>query len=155
VTGRGVACTFRSQTVVAEMAEVEFNRATGRIWVKRIVCAYDCGLVINPEALVHTVENGLLHGISRAIYEEVKFDTAKVTSVDWITYPTLRHDDVPASIEVVLVNGDPNPKRPDLPPYGAGETMLKPTMAVVANALFDATGERIRRIPLMNRASKA
>jgi nicotinate dehydrogenase subunit B len=151
VTGRGMAYAFRGQTVVAEMAEVEVNRKTGRIWVKRIVCAHDCGLVINPEALVHTIENGLLHSISRALYEEVKFDTEKVTSVDWITHPTLRHDDVPESIEVVLVNGDPNPKRPDLPHYGAGETMLKPTMAVVANAVFDATGERIRRIPLFNR----
>jgi CO/xanthine dehydrogenase Mo-binding subunit len=147
-TGRGVAYAFRGQTVVAEIAEVEVNRKTGRIWVKRIVCAHDCGLVINPEALVHTIENGLLHSISRALYEEVKFDTEKVTSVDWITHPTLRHDDVPESIEVVLVNGDPNPKRPDLPHYGAGETMLKATMALIANAVFDATGQRIRRVPL-------
>ena len=148
VTGRGVAYAFRSQTVVAEIAEVEVNRKTGRIWIKRIVCAHDCGLVINPEALTRTIENGLLHSISRALYEEVKFDTEKVTSVDWITHPTLRHDDVPESIEVVLVNGDPNPKRPDLPHYGAGETMLKATMALVANAVFDATGVRLRRVPL-------
>jgi CO/xanthine dehydrogenase Mo-binding subunit len=148
VTGRGVAYAFRGQTVVAEIAEVEVNRKTGRIWIKRIVCAHDCGLVINPEALTRTIENGLLHSISRALYEEVKFDTEKVTSIDWITHPTLRHDDVPESIEVVLVNGDPNPMRPDLPHYGAGETMLKATMALVANAVFDATGVRIRRVPL-------
>ncbi|HEX8029871.1 MAG TPA: molybdopterin cofactor-binding domain-containing protein [Vicinamibacterales bacterium] len=148
VTGRGVAYAYRSQTVVAEIAEVEVNRKTGRIWVKRLVCAHDCGLVINPEALTRTIENGLLHGVSRALYEEVKFDTEKVTSVDWVTHPTLRHDDVPASIQLVLVNGDPNPKRPDLPHYGAGETMLKSTMAAVANAVFDATGVRLRRVPL-------
>ena len=86
--------------------------------------------------------------MSRALYEEVKFDTEKVTTVDWVTSPTLRHDDVPERIDVVLVNGDPNPNRPDLPHYGAGETVCKPTLAAIANAVFDATGIRLRRIPL-------
>jgi CO/xanthine dehydrogenase Mo-binding subunit len=147
VTGRGIGYAYRSQTVVAEIAEVEVNRATGRVWVKRLVCAYDCGLVVNPVALTRTIENGLLHGVSRSLYEEVSFDTEKVTSVDWITSPTLTHADVPERIDVVLVNGDPNPNRPDLPHYGAGETMLKPTMAAIANAVFDATGVRLRRGP--------
>ena len=146
-TGRGIAYSYRSQTVVAQIAEVEVNRTTGRIWVKRLVCAHDCGLVVNPVALTRTVENGLLHGVSRALYEEVTFDTEKVTSVDWATSPTLTHADVPERIDVVLVNGDPNPNRPDLPHYGAGETMLKPTMATIANAVFDATGVRLRRVP--------
>jgi CO/xanthine dehydrogenase Mo-binding subunit len=150
LAGRGIAYTYRSQTVVAEIAEVEVNRRTGRVWVKRIVCAHDCGLVINPEALRRTVEAGLLHAVSRTLHEEVRFDTEKVTSVDWATYPTLTHLDTPESIEVVLVNGDPNPKRGDLPHYGAGETMLKPTMAAIANAVFDATGVRLRRVPLRN-----
>jgi CO/xanthine dehydrogenase Mo-binding subunit len=147
LTGRGIAYTYRSQTVVAEIAEVEVNRRTGRVWVKRIVCAHDCGLVINPEALRRTVEAGLLHGVSRTLHEEVRFDTEKVTSVDWASYPTLTHLDTPESIEVVLVKGDPNPTRADLPHYGAGETMLKPTMAAIANAVFDATGVRLRRVP--------
>jgi CO/xanthine dehydrogenase Mo-binding subunit len=147
VTGRGVAYAYRSQTVVAEIAEVEVNRTTGRIWVKRLVCAHDCGLVVNPVALTRTIENGLLHGVSRSLYEEVSFDTEKVTSVNWVTSPTLTHADVPERIDVVLVNGDPNPQRPDLPHYGAGETMLKPTMAAIANAVFDATGVRLRRVP--------
>ena len=150
LTGRGVAYAYRSQTVVAEIAEVEVNRKTGRIWVKRLVIAHDCGLVINPEALTRTLENGALHSVSRALYEEVKFDTEKVTTVDWVTSPTLRHDDVPEKIDVILVNGDPNPSRPDLPHYGAGETVCKPTLAAIANAVFDATGERIRRVPLRN-----
>ncbi|HEX6213437.1 MAG TPA: molybdopterin cofactor-binding domain-containing protein, partial [Vicinamibacterales bacterium] len=148
LTGRGIAYAYRSQTVVAEIAEVEVNRKTGRIWVKRLVIAHDCGLVINPEALTRTLENGALHSVSRALYEEVKFDTEKVTTVDWVTSPTLRHDDVPEKIDVILVNGDPNPSRPDLPHYGAGETVCKPTLAAIANAVFDATGERIRRVPL-------
>jgi CO/xanthine dehydrogenase Mo-binding subunit len=83
LTGRGIAYTFRSQTVVAEIAEVEVNRRTGKVWVKRIVCAHDCGLVINPESLRRVVEAGLLHGLSRTLHEEVRFDTEKVTSVDW------------------------------------------------------------------------
>ena len=152
VTGRGIAYAYRSQTVIAEIAEVEVNRKTGRIWVKRLVIAHDCGLVINPETLTRVLENGALHSVSRALYEEVKFDTEKVTSIDWVTSPTLRHDDVPERIDVVLVNGDPNPNRPDLPHYGAGETVCKPTLAAIANAIFDATGERIRRIPLKSGA---
>ena len=147
LTGRGIAYAFRSQTVVAEIAEVEVNRRTGHVWVKRLVCAHDCGLVINPEGLRRTIEGGMLHSLSRALHEEVKFDTEKVTSVDWISHPTLTHADTPARIDVVLVNGDPNPNRPDLPHYGAGETACKPTIAAVANAIYDATGVRLRRVP--------
>ncbi|HEY3161490.1 MAG TPA: molybdopterin cofactor-binding domain-containing protein [Vicinamibacterales bacterium] len=147
LTGRGVSYAYRNQTIVAEIAEVEVNRKTGRVWVKRLVCAHDCGLVINPEGLRRTIEGGMLHSISRALYEEVAFDTEKVLSVDWVSHPTLTHLDAPAQIDVVLVNGDPNPNRPDLPPYGAGETSCKPMIAAVANAVFDATGVRMRRVP--------
>jgi CO/xanthine dehydrogenase Mo-binding subunit len=147
LTGRGIGYAFRSETVVAQIAEVEVNRVTGHVWVKRFVCAHDCGLIVNPEALTRALECGTLHSLSRALYEEVRFDTEKVTSVDWITHPTLTHLDVPERIDVVLVNGDPNPQRPDLPHYGAGETICKPTLAAVANAIFDATGVRLRRVP--------
>jgi CO/xanthine dehydrogenase Mo-binding subunit len=147
LTGRGIAYAFRGQTVVAQIAEVEVNRQTGHVWAKRLVCAHDCGLVVNPESLRHTVECGTLHGLSRALHEEVRFDTEKVTSVDWMSHPTLRHADMPERLEVVLVNGDPHPGRPDLPPYGAGEASLKPMLAAIANAIHDATGVRIRRVP--------
>jgi nicotinate dehydrogenase subunit B len=150
LTGRGVAYTFRSQTVVAQIAEVEVNRRTGRVWVKRLVCAHDCGLVINPEALIRTIEGGMMHSLSRALHEEVTFDTQKVTSVDWASYPTLTHADTPEQIDVVIVNGDPNQNRPDLPHYGAGETVCKPLIAAVANAIYDATGVRLRRVPFRN-----
>jgi len=153
LTGRGIAYAFRSQTVVAVIVEVEVNKQTGRIWAKRIVVAHDCGLVINPEALVRVVEAGALYGLSRALHEEVKFDAEKVTSVDWVTHPTLRHEDTPERIDVVIVNGDPNPNRPDLQHYGAGETMVKPMLAAVANAVFDATGTRMRRVPFATRGS--
>ncbi len=147
LSGRGVAYTYRSQTVAAQIAEVEVSRRTGHVWVKRMVCAYDCGLVINPEGLRRTVENGMLHSLSRTLHEEVRFDTEKVTSLNWASYPTMTHLDTPESLEVVLVNGDPNPKRADLPHYGAGETVCKPTLAAIGNAIFDATGVRLRRVP--------
>ncbi len=77
----------------------------------------------------------------------MQFDTEKVTSVDWASHPSLRHSDTPESIDVVIVNGDPEPDRPDLPPYGAGEASHKPVVAAVANAVYDATGVRLRRVP--------
>ena len=147
LSGRGVAHTYRGNTIVAVIAEVEVNRETGRVWAKRLVCAHDCGLVINPETLHHTVECGMLHGLSRALWEEVQFDTEKVTSVNWASYPSLRHSDAPEIIDIVLVNGDPNPNRPDLAPYGAGECSHKPLIAAIANAIYDATGVRLRRAP--------
>ena len=147
LAGRGIAYAYRSQTVVAQIAEVEVNRRTGHVWVKRMVCAHDCGLVINPEGLRRTLEGGMLYSLSRALHEETTFDTEKVTSVDWRTYPTMTHADTPASIDIVIVNGDPNPARPDLPHYGAGETVCKPTLAAIGNAIFDATGVRLRRVP--------
>jgi CO/xanthine dehydrogenase Mo-binding subunit len=147
LTGRGIAYCYRNQTVLAEIAEVEVDRGTGHVWVKRFVCAHDCGLVINPEGLRRTLEGNLLYGLSRALHEEVQFDSEKVTSVDWRTHPTLTHMDAPAQIDIVMVNGDPNPNRPDLPHYGAGEAACRPTIAAVANAIYDATGVRIRRVP--------
>jgi nicotinate dehydrogenase subunit B len=155
LTGRGVAYSFRSQTVVAEIAEVEVNRRTGHVWVKRLVCAHDCGLVINPEGLRRTIEGGMLHSLSRALHEEVRFDAEKTTGVDWISHPSLRHTDTPAKIDIVLVNGDPNPNRPDLPHYGAGETVCKPMIAAIANAIYDATGVRLRRVPFRDARVRA
>ncbi len=147
LTGRGIAYTYRSNTVVAMIAEVEVNRDTGHVFVKRLVVGHDCGLVINPAGARSAVECGSLHGLSRALWEEVQFDTQKVTSVNWVSHPSLRHSDTPEKIDVVLVNGDPNPKRSDLPHYGAGETSHKPVIAAVANAIYDATGVRLRRAP--------
>jgi CO/xanthine dehydrogenase Mo-binding subunit len=146
-TGRGIAYTYRSNTIAATIAGVEVDLDTGQVRVKRLVCAHDCGLVINPEGLRHTIECGMLHALSRALHEEVQFDEARVTSVDWASYPTLRHSDTPDVIDIVLVNGDPKPDRPDLPPYGAGEGSHKPLIAAVANAIHDATGVRLGRPP--------
>ena len=111
-TGRGIAYGIRNQTVVAEIAEVEVDRRTGHVRVVRMVVAHDCGLMVNPEGLRRTLECGLLHSLSRALHEEVTFDTEKVTSVDWRTSPTLRHTDTPEKIDIVLVNGDPGQEPP-------------------------------------------
>jgi len=148
LTGRGIAYSFRGQTMAAQIAEVEVNRQTGHVWAKRLVCGHDCGLVVNPEGLRRTVEGAMMHSLSRAIHEEVQFDREKVTSLDWVSHRTLRHSDTPAVMEVVFVNGDPNPNRPDMPSYGAGEAACKPLLAAIANAVHDATGVRIRRLPL-------
>ena len=109
LTGRGFAYAIRNQTVVAQIAEVEVNRRTGHVWVKRIVTAHDCGLVVNPAALRTTLEAGTLYGLSRALCEEVTFDTEKVTSVDWRTSPTLTHSDTPEKIDIVALSPQAGP----------------------------------------------
>jgi CO/xanthine dehydrogenase Mo-binding subunit len=149
LVGRGVAYTRykQAENYVATFMEVAVDRETGKITVRRVVCAHDCGLVVNPDALRNQIEGGIVQTLSRALHEEVQFDREKVTSVDWATHPSLRHSDTPERIDVVLVNGDPNPDRPDLPHYGAGETSHKPMIAAVANAVHDATGVRLRRAP--------
>ena len=118
-----------------------FTLALGLVGVFGV---FDLGL---GAALTRTLEGAMLHSLSRALYEEVRFDTEKVLSTDWASHPTLTHQDVPETIDVIHVNGDPNPNRPDLPHYGAGETACKPLLAAVANAIYDATGVRLRRVP--------
>ena len=149
--GQCGACTVlidgqATRTIIAQIAEVEVNRETGHVWVKRLVC----GLVINPEGLRGTIQGAMLHSLSRALHEEVQF-----TSVNWVSHPSLTHADTPAAIDVVLVNGDPDPDRPDLPHYGAGEAACKPLVAAVANAIYDATGVRLRRVPFRDEPVRA
>jgi CO/xanthine dehydrogenase Mo-binding subunit len=155
VTGRGIAYCNRGNPVLAVIAEVEVNLETGYVRVKRLTNAHDCGLVITPEGLRSTVQCAMLHAVSRALFEETRFDSEKVTSVDWRTYPIFTHKDSPDRIDVVIVNGDPNPTRPDLPHYGAGEPSHKPVVAAIANAIFDATGVRLRRVPFTPERVKA
>jgi CO/xanthine dehydrogenase Mo-binding subunit len=141
VHGRGIAFANRSGTRVAVVAEVEVNRETGRIWARKFTVAHDCGLVINPDGLTKTIEGNVVQGLSRTLWEEVRFDEKAVTSVDWLTYPILDMPDMPETIDVVIIN------RPEVPSTGAGEPAMRPTAAAVANAVFDATGVRIRRVP--------
>jgi CO/xanthine dehydrogenase Mo-binding subunit len=147
--GRGIAFAERNGTAVAAVAEVEVERSTGRVWARRVVVAHDCGLVINPQGLRYTIEGNVVQGISRAVYEQVRFDRDAVTSVDWASYPILEMQDAPAAIEVVLIN------RPEVAPSGAGEPTMRVIPAAVANAFFDATGVRLRKAPLNAERVKA
>src|SRR5258708_12465170 len=100
------------QIAVLRFSEVEVTRRNGHVWVKRLVCAHDCGLVVNPVSLRHTIECAMLHSLSRTLHEEVQFDTAKVTSVDWISHPTLTHPNPPQQSHLLLLTQTPNPNRP-------------------------------------------
>jgi nicotinate dehydrogenase subunit B len=147
--GRGIALGTRNGTYVGTVAEVEVNRRTGAVRVTRFVCAHDCGLIVNPKALQRTIEANLVQSLSRALLEEVTFDQRTVTSVDWRTYPVARAADVPPVVDVILLN------QIDLPPGGAGEPSSRPTAAAIANAVFDATGARVRQAPLTPARVKA
>ena len=125
----------------ALVAEVEVNQDTGKVTVKRFVAAQDCGPISNPDGLKNQLEGGVMQGMSRALGEEVTWDQTKITSVDWRTYrPVYLGGDVPA-IESVLIN------RPDAPANGAGETAITIVAGAIGNAIFDATGARIREAP--------
>jgi len=137
-----------TENYLATFIEAAVHPATGRVDVKRVVCAHDCGLVVNPGALRNQIEGGIVQGLSRALYEEVQFDDSRVTSVDWSTYPILRFPAVP-SIEVILI------ERPDETLWGGGEASTVPVAAALGNAIFDATGVRLRRVPFTAERVKA
>ncbi len=141
VTGRGIAYSQRNGTKVRDRREVEVDRTTGKIWAKKFTVAHDCGQIINPDGLEKCIEGNIIQGISRTLWEEVKFDNKSVTSVDWMTYPILDITETPETIDFALIN------HPDQPPTGAGEPSIRPVAAAIANAIFDATGVRIRRVP--------
>jgi CO/xanthine dehydrogenase Mo-binding subunit len=147
--GHGMAFILRGPTRVATFAEVEVNLKTGQVWGKRFVVAHDCGVVINPELLKMTIEGNVCQGLSRALMEEVMFDKNNVTSVDWEGYPILDMTQKPQSVEVVLMS------RPNIPPSGAGEGSMRPITAAVGNAIYDATGIRMRQAPFTPERIKA
>ncbi len=141
VSGRGIAYSQRNGTRVAIVAEIDIDRTTGKIYGRKFTVAHDCGLIINPDGLKRAIEGNIVQGLSRTLWEETKFDTKSVTSVDWISYPILDITETPAVVDVVLID------RPNVPASGAGEPSMRPLAAAVANAIFDATGVRIRRVP--------
>ena len=117
------------------------NQDTGLVVVRRCVAAIDCGPISNPDGLRNQVEGGIIHGMSRALREEVTWSADRVTSVDWQTYrPWYLGDEVPV-IESVLID------RPDAAANGAGETSITVMAAAIGNAIFDATGARVREVP--------
>jgi nicotinate dehydrogenase subunit B len=139
--GRGVATSLRGGTYNAAVADVEVDRKTGRIRVNHIVVAQDNGLTINPRAVKLGIEAGVVQTVSRTLYEQVTFDRSNVTSLDWHAYPIIRFKDAP-TVEVILLNN------PGLPATGSGEPSVNPIAPAIGNAVFDATGVRVRSLPM-------
>jgi CO/xanthine dehydrogenase Mo-binding subunit len=147
--GQGIGYATRAGTRVAVVAEVEVNRQSGKVWARRFVVAHDCGQIIAPDLLRLTIEGNIVQGASRALWEEVKFDAKGVTSTDWQSYPILDMTEAPEAVEIVLID------HPERTPSGAGEGATRPAAGAIANAIFDATGIRLRQAPFTPERLKA
>jgi nicotinate dehydrogenase subunit B len=132
----------------AVASEVEVNRETGRPRLVRAVAAVDSGQVVNPDGLINQIEGAILQSMSWTLYESVTFDDTRITSIDWQTYPILRFNSVPDSVDVHIIN------RPGQPFLGSGETGQGPAAASIANAIANATGKRLRNLPLTRKRIK-
>jgi len=139
--GVGVACGIDAGTYVALMAEVRVDAATGSVKVGRIVCAQDMGVVINPDGAKMQMEGCVMMGLGYTLSEEVRFDGGRILTRNFDTYELPRFSGMP-EIETVLVKND------ELTPQGGGEPAIVPVGAVVANAIFDATGARLFQMPM-------
>ena len=128
--------------------EVEVNSETGRPRLVRAVAAVDSGQMVNPDGITNQIEGAIMQSMSWTLYESVTFDDTRITSIDWQTYPILRFDAVPDSIEVHIIN------RPGMPFLGSGETGQGPAAASIANAIANATGKRLRNLPLTRKRIK-
>ena len=150
-TGRGVACVAYEgdNGYTGIVTDVEVDQDSGKIAVKRVFVAIDAGPISNPDGLKNQAEGGALQGMSRALLEEVTWDDQKVTSIDWRTYHTLPLGFAVPKVECVLLN------RPDEEATGAGETAITVIAASIGNAVFDATGARLRQIPFTPERVKA
>ena len=148
--GRGVAFARyeNDEALVACIVEVTVEPLTGLVNVNRVTVAHDCGLIINPDGLKNQIEGNVIQSLSRALKEEVVFDEFRIRSVDWETYPILKFSEVP-QVDIVLIN------RPDEPALGAGEPSTVTTAAALANAIFDASGIRMRQVPFTPEKIKA
>jgi isoquinoline 1-oxidoreductase beta subunit len=135
---RGVAVTSCFESFAAHMAEVSVNKK-GKITVHRIVCALDCGTAVYPDAIRAQAEAGVVMGLSTAFYEKVRFENGGVKTSNYSDYPVLTMSDVP-EIEVLIAQNN-------LKPGGVGEPVLPSVAPAVANAVFRATGVRLRELP--------
>ncbi|MFI6347168.1 molybdopterin cofactor-binding domain-containing protein [Streptomyces sp. NPDC050560] len=150
--GRGAGVAFQQYEVenayVASYAEVRVDKATGQVRVERVVVAHDCGLIVNPDGLRNQIEGNVVQGVSRTLREEVTYAADRVTSVVWQSsdyhpgkqYEVIRFNEVP-EVEVILLD------RPEQPPLGAGEPTIGTLGGAIGNAVFAATGVRLRTLP--------
>jgi CO/xanthine dehydrogenase Mo-binding subunit len=129
--------------------EVAVDRDSGRARLVRAVAATDSGQAVNPDGIRNQIEGGILQSASWTLYEAVTFDRMRITSRDWSTYPILRFAAVPERVEVHVID------RPGEPFLGTGEATQGPTAAAIGNAIADATGRRVRELPLTSRRIKA
>jgi CO/xanthine dehydrogenase Mo-binding subunit len=134
---------------LALAVEVEVERESGRTRLVRAVAAVDSGQVVNPDGIRNQVEGGILQASSWTLHEAVNFDATRITSSDWSSYPMLRFPELPDNVEVHVID------RPGQPFLGTGEAAQGPTAAAIANALADATGARLRELPLTRGRVKA
>jgi nicotinate dehydrogenase subunit B len=150
-SGRGVSCVAYEgdNGYVAMIAHVDVDQSTGRVVVTRLVIAQDCGPISNPDGMRNQLEGGALQGMSRALGEEVTWDDQKVTSIDWRTFHSLPLGFAAPIVESVLIN------RPEAEAMGAGETAITIIAAALGNAIFDATGARVRQVPFTSERVKA
>ena len=140
LTGRGVAISGMAGTVVAQVADIELDKSTGKVVVKKVIVAHDCGIIVNPDGLKNQIEGNIVQGTSRALLEEVNFDAAGVRNLNWNTYPILKFREVP-EVDIVLLD------QRDMQPLGGGEAASIATAAAIGNAIFDAAGVRLRQVP--------
>ena len=155
MSGRGFAYRARQESIVATVAEVTVNRRTGQVRVTKFTCGQDCGLVVHPKNVVRSIEGNLMQSMSRALYEGVSFDSERVKAVDWLTYPIIDINDIP-EVNAFVINPDgKSPEGKFVPPSGSGEPATAPTAAAIGNAIFDATGVRVRRQPLTAQTVRA
>jgi len=149
--GRGFAfARYKNLAAYCAVAiESEVTPETGRARAVRAVAAVDAGQVINPDGLVNQIEGGIIQSISWTLYEQVTFDERRITTIDWSTYPILRFNAVPDSVEVHVLD------RPGQPFLGAGEATQGPAAAALANAIANASGARLRDLPLTRERIKA
>ncbi|MDB5788562.1 xanthine dehydrogenase family protein molybdopterin-binding subunit [Caballeronia mineralivorans] len=127
---------------VAIAVEVSVERETGQVRLERAVASIDTGQIVNPDGIRNQIEGGILQSSSWTLFEELKYDTQQIRSFDWSSYPILRFSAVPDNVEVHLID------RPGMPFLGTAEAAMGPTAGAIANALFDATGQRLRQMPL-------
>jgi nicotinate dehydrogenase subunit B len=145
--GVGIAGGFEKGSYVATCAEVAVDKSSGRLKVVRLVTAFDCGAVVNPDHLKNQIEGAAMMGLGGALYEAIEFDNGTILSNRFSRYRVPRFSDMPR-IEAVLV------ERKDLPPAGAGETPIVAVAPAIGNAIFDAAGVRLRSLPMAPRGGK-
>jgi CO/xanthine dehydrogenase Mo-binding subunit len=148
VSGQGIAFVVRDGTYAAAVVKADVTPETGKVLLTEVTVAQDQGQIINPRAIEHQITSCVIQTASRALHEEVKFDTSNVTTTDWTSYPMLRMDETP-TIKTVLV---PNP---EMTPTGVGEPAVNVMPSAISSAVFDATGVRLRTMPFTPEAVKA